>query len=261
MTVLDLLHKVGVEDNVSFYDERGKRDVILNMVWHADFEDAFIKQLSGMAQGKKLENAPEEILEDGQTITLKDCFEEFRRPEMLDDENKWYCNKCKEHVRATKQMEIYKPPPILIVNLKRFKQSGNASRFFGMYSGGGYGQKIDNEVKFPLEGLDITELVLGHTDKSKPLIYDCYAVSNHYGNMGFGHYTAYAKNPIDKTWYEFDDSRVTPIRSKIESQVVGNAAYNLFFRRRDWHEQNMQELDYDKLAIKPDMEFLKQTEK
>ena len=79
--------------------------------------------------------------------------------------------------------------------------------------------------------------------------------------MGFGHYTAYAKNPIDKTWYEFDDSRVTAIRSKVESQVVGNAAYNLFFRRRDWHEQNMQELDYDKLAIKPDMEFLEKTEK
>jgi len=29
--------------------------------------------------------------------------------------------------------------------------------------------------------------------------------------MGFGHYTAYAKNPFTKQWYEFDDSRVQAI--------------------------------------------------
>lgn len=56
-------------------------------------------------------------------------------------------------------MEIFKAPPILIVNLKRFKQSGGQSRFFGMYGGGGYGQKIDSHVDFPLEGLDLTNLV------------------------------------------------------------------------------------------------------
>ena len=33
-TVLDMLHKVGVEDNVSFYNnEKGKGDFILNLVW------------------------------------------------------------------------------------------------------------------------------------------------------------------------------------------------------------------------------------
>lgn len=63
--------------------------------------------------------------ENSGEITLNDCFEEFRRPEMLDDDNKWYCNKCKDHVRATKQMDLFKAPPILVVNLKRFKQSGN----------------------------------------------------------------------------------------------------------------------------------------
>ena len=42
-----------------------------------------------------------------------------------------------------------------------------------------------------------------------PMIYDCYAVSNHFGNMGFGHYTAFAKNPLTDKWYEFDDSRVS----------------------------------------------------
>jgi len=68
-------------------------------------------------------------------------------------------------------------------------------------------------VDFPLEGLDMSKFILGREAKEHPerYIYDCYAVSNHYGNMGFGHYTAYAKNPIENRWIEFDDSRVSPI--------------------------------------------------
>jgi len=86
------------------------------------------------------------------------------------------------------------------------------------------------------------------------MIYDCYAVSNHYGNMGFGHYTAYAKNPITNQWYEFDDSRVSTISP---DQVASSGAYNLFYRKRDWHARNIEKgVDYDKLAIKPDMSLV-----
>lgn len=35
-------------------------------------------------------------------ITIEDCFNEFKKTEILDDNNMWYCNKCKEHVRAKK---------------------------------------------------------------------------------------------------------------------------------------------------------------
>lgn len=71
-----------------------------------------------------------------------------------------------------------------------------------------------------MEGLDLTEQVIG-PQKNEKLIYDCYAVSNHYGNMGFGHYTAYCKNPLNNKWYEFDDSRVSEIEaSKVEDTVV-----------------------------------------
>ena len=31
-------------------------------------------------------------------ISLKDCFNEFKITETLDEENKWYCNKCKDFV-------------------------------------------------------------------------------------------------------------------------------------------------------------------
>ena len=38
-------------------------------------------------------------------------------------------------------------------------------------------------------------------DPSAPPLYDLYAVSQHSGGMGGGHYTAVCKNKIDKRWY------------------------------------------------------------
>lgn len=56
--------------------------------------------------------------------------------------------------------------------------------------------------------------------------YELYAISNHYGGLGGGHYTAYAKNR-DK-WFEFNDSSVS---SASESDLKGSGAYMLFYRR------------------------------
>ena len=60
--------------------------------------------------------------------------------------------------------------------------------------------------------------------------YDLYAVCNHTGGMSGGHYTAYCKNPVDGTWYLFDDMRVERIS---EHQIVTKAAYLLFYARRN----------------------------
>jgi Ubiquitin carboxyl-terminal hydrolase len=50
-------------------------------------------------------------------------------------------------------------------------------------------------VVFPVEGLDMKPFVLSKYQKNKgSLEYDLFAVSNHYGNVGFGHYTAFGKN-------------------------------------------------------------------
>ena len=120
------------------------------------------------------------------------------------------------------------------------------------------GERINADVEFPLEGLDLSKHVIGKENGGKSLIYDCYAVSNHMGGVGGGHYTAYAKNPVSNKWYEFDDSSCSSIRSeKPESQVVSSMAYNLFYRRRDWHEKNRTEgCNFDKMALRPDMTLI-----
>ena len=49
-TVLDFLHKTGVEDNISFYNSKdGKSDLILSVFWHSSFEmKDFLKHLSSV---------------------------------------------------------------------------------------------------------------------------------------------------------------------------------------------------------------------
>lgn len=80
-----------------------------------------------------------------------------------------------------------------------------------MFGDSGLGERINADVEFPLEGLDLSKHVIGVENGGKSLIYDCYAVSNHMGGVGGGHYTAYAKNPINDKWYEFDDSSCCPV--------------------------------------------------
>merc|ERR1712157_642031 len=71
-------------------------------------------------------------------------------------------------------------------------------------------------------------------EEEKP-IYDCYAVSNHYGGLGGGHYTAYALNE-NNTWGHYDDSRIsTDINVK---EVISSAAYVLYYRRRNVNFDN-----------------------
>lgn len=62
-------------------------------------------------------------------------------------------------------------------------------------------------------------------------IYDCFAVVNHGGDLGGGHYTSYAKHSTKNTWFLFNDQTVTQVD---ESKVKTSAAYILFYIRRDW---------------------------
>ena len=54
-------------------------------------------------------------------LTLEKCFNSFSKCEKLDETNEWYCSKCKKHRSGYKQLEIFRLPRYLILQLKRFK--------------------------------------------------------------------------------------------------------------------------------------------
>lgn len=136
-------------------------------------------------------------------------------------------------------------------------------------------RKLNMHIDFPVVGLDMTSYLVSNMPESsstaihiddcdlpspeatnqesdvmlgkvfpgksppqqKKFIYDLYAVSNHYGSLNGGHYTAFCQNPMVKKWYEFDDTHVSKVSQRndldeIERAVVGKAAYVLFYRLR-----------------------------
>uniref|UniRef100_A0A3B4CES2 Ubiquitin carboxyl-terminal hydrolase n=1 Tax=Pygocentrus nattereri TaxID=42514 RepID=A0A3B4CES2_PYGNA len=150
------------------------------------------------------------------TVALKECIELFTTMETLGEHDPWYCPTCKKHQQATKKFDLWSLPRVLVVHLKRFSYNRC------------WRDKLDTVVDFPIRDLNMSEFVCD--PKAGPYIYDLVAVSNHYGGMGGGHYTAYAKNKTDGKWYYFDDSSVS---SASEDQIVTKAAYVLFYQRRD----------------------------
>jgi len=124
-------------------------------------------------------------------IHLEDCLAEFAKEEILSETDPWYCPRCKEFRRARKKFELWKSPDVLVIHLKRFASS-RISR-----------DKIDALIEFPVEGLDLSDRI-GQKEDGKESLYDLFAVDNHYGGLGGGHYTAYAKNFENGQWYYFD---------------------------------------------------------
>lgn len=78
------------------------------------------------------------------------------------------------------------------------------------------------------EGQKMDHIETSGTGDQQQLPYQLFGVINHFGNLGFGHYTAYAKNWNDNRWYRFDDSHVTPADPE---EVCSPASYVLFYRR------------------------------
>ncbi|XP_032622127.1 ubiquitin carboxyl-terminal hydrolase 31 isoform X2 [Chelonoidis abingdonii] len=132
-------------------------------------------------------------------------------------------------------------------------QSCTLSQCFQLYTKeeqeGDRRMKLQNMVKFPLTGLDMTPHVVKRSQSSWSLpshwspwrrpyglgrdpedyVYDLYAVCNHHGTMQGGHYTAYCKNSVDGLWYCFDD---TDVQQLAENEVCKQTAYILFYQRR-----------------------------
>ncbi|KAL3913819.1 MAG: hypothetical protein SGILL_006340 [Bacillariaceae sp.] len=152
-------------------------------------------------------------------LTVMDCITKYCEKEQLEESEMWYCNKCKNHVKAWKHCGLHRTPPYLIIHLKRFFFASSRRR-----------DKISDFIDFPLEGLDLTEFVADYTEDTKP-IYDCYAVSNHIGGLGGGHYTAYILNDESRSWSLYNDSSVT--ENVDPKDVVSADAYVLYYRRKD----------------------------
>ena len=185
------------------------------------FDLDYFKQISFEYTIKEKEEAKEEEKKDDEEedllsgkMTLAKCLKKFCKEEQLTEGDEWYCPKCKKHVLAKKKMDLFYLPKILIICFKRFVK--DSYRW----------EKNEDEVEFPIHDLDMKDFVIG-PDKEHSK-YDLFAVSQHYGSTGFGHYTAVCLNN-DGKWYSYNDSSCSETN---ETEAQPSAAYVLFYRRQ-----------------------------
>ncbi|KAE8682677.1 Ubiquitin carboxyl-terminal hydrolase 23 [Hibiscus syriacus] len=145
--------------------------------------------------------------------TLPKALKNFTAAELLDGgERQYQCQRCKQKVKATKQLTVYNSPHVLTIHLKRF-QAHNL------------GQKIDRKVEFG-STIDMKPFVSGSNEGH--LKYTLYGVLVHRGwSTHSGHYYCFVRTSSGM-WYSLDDNRVLQVS---ERTVLEQKAYMLFYVR------------------------------
>ncbi|KFB36226.1 AGAP002900-PA-like protein [Anopheles sinensis] len=191
--------------------------------------DLFYGQIKSTVKCKRCEqesatyesfsNLSLELPQDSNICYLENCLDMYFHGEEV---RGWHCPKCKSNQDAIKKLDISRLPSILVVHFKRFYADPDAMST--VY------RKKQTLVKFPLNELNMTHY-LARTEvmRNQRLTthrYHLYGVSNHYGSMESGHYTAFCLNSVHQKWFKFDDYNVSSIDA---SDVQASAAYILFY--------------------------------
>ncbi|PPD78100.1 hypothetical protein GOBAR_DD24986 [Gossypium barbadense] len=145
--------------------------------------------------------------------SLHKALKNFTAAELLDGgERQYQCQRCKQKVKAIKQLTVYNAPHVLTIHLKRFRAYD-------------FGQKIDRKVEFG-PTLDMKPFVSGSNEGD--LKYTLYGVLVHCGwSTHSGHYYCFVRTSSGM-WYSLDDNRVVQVS---ERTVLEQKAYMLFYVR------------------------------
>lgn len=236
--------------SISYYLTSSELLLMIDWGISIPFEDE--SDIMNQCSRRKLvrhESIKECLEADNESTTLSECFKTFTSSERMEGANECYCSQCKKFQPHLKNLSLWRAPPILIVHLKRFHHTELG------------GRKLTRLVDFPLDQLDLLPFTSSTSDQIKSK-YKLYAVINHSGNLGGGHYTAIVRQPYTRTsslnvsessddnnngspsmnsnskWTYFDDGRVIPC----PIDVVSKHAYILFYINEDYENAESVEI-------------------
>ena len=127
------------------------------------------------------------------SISLEERLYDFFQPELLVEENTYWCDTCQKPFLATKTLSYTRTPTILIVHLKRLI----------------LGEKIQNHIPFDT-ALDLEpDMTPGHSSTQDMKLI---GIISHLGTKDNGHYTAMT-NREDK-WTLYNDAITTQTTTK-----------------------------------------------
>lgn len=152
-----------------------------------------------------------------QNINLLDCINEYCKEEVLDDNNKWCCDSCGNECNAVKKYQLWKIPPVLVLQLKRFSQ-------FPL-------RKNNSFVKYPKDGLNIKNYV-SHIQYYNEQCYEyrLQTIIAHTGGVHGGHYYTITLDDDTGKWIIFNDNSVVILND--DSDIIVSEAYILIYMNK-----------------------------
>jgi len=127
-----------------FIDDFFKK-IHIAVEWHSSLiEDDYNQLVNEVIHHKSTED--KDIQDDG-FINLEDCLKKFHEVEEIGSADHIFCSNCKKPQGHLKKLEVFRPPPILIIQLKRFKFSDTLRN------------KLTTLVEFPLYNLDVGSFI------------------------------------------------------------------------------------------------------
>ncbi|ETW00287.1 hypothetical protein H310_07666 [Aphanomyces invadans] len=169
--------------------------------------------------------------------SIHHSFQSYLAPEILDGDNRYYCDTCHGKQDASRHIEIEPAtlPPTLMLHLMRFVYDVKSNTK----------KKVQDAIEIPLE-LCMSDLTsaIPPTSSSQGR-YRLVGVLNHRGTTASaGHYTANLFHPTSGNWFSFDDTQVSPIEPA--SFLASKEAYMLIYTRVN---ENASGLDDDAAAM------------
>ena len=139
-----------------------------------------------------------------QNVSLHCALRNFAKGELLNSDNKFYCNSCRSLQEAKRSMRLHRLPPVISIHLKRFKFLEDVGRYC----------KLSSRVNFPTK---LRFPIAGPAGNDQ---YRLFAVVVHRGaGPSMGHYVCVARS--HGSWAVFDDDVVYPIAESELSQCYG----------------------------------------
>jgi len=152
------------------------------------------------------------IMMNNNEVTIYDCFNYDKKPNIMSGQNMMYCNYCRQTCNSSMCTLLCTGPEILIIILNR-------------------GKGIEFKVKINfLEDLNLNGYI---SMPNTGCFYKLIGVITHLGESGMGgHFIAYCKNPINYQWNKYNDSTVTPVYD-FKGEVIDYAMpYLLFYQKQ-----------------------------
>ena len=144
-------------------------------------------------------------------VNIYDCFNYDKKITYMTGNNAMYCNFCRNTSNSSMCTVLTTGPEILIIILNRgqgiqFKVKINFVEYLN----------LSNYIQFPNTGFN----------------YELIGVITHLGEHGMGgHFIAYCKSPFTKTWFQYNDASVNPVKN-FQNDVINYAMpYLLFYQK------------------------------